>query len=44
MKQIMPELYQDLTEIARKSREALHDAPVVDVAHIMHLHYIFDII
>ena len=29
----MPGLYQDLTEIARKSREALHDAPVVDVAH-----------
>ena len=29
MKQIMPELYQNLTDMARKSREALHDAPVI---------------
>ena len=44
MKQIMPELYQNLTEIARKSREALHDAPIVskvgtnDVAHTTYTH------
>ena len=29
MKQIMPKLYKNLTDMARKSREALHDAPVI---------------
>ena len=44
MKQIMPELYQNLTEIARKSREALHEATVVsrvdthDPAHTTDTH------